>query len=269
MNAIVSPLALELRGVSRTFGNISALQNISLSARPAEIITLFGKSGSGKSTLLRCIDLLEPIDDGSILYGAEFQLERRSGRLNLTDLNSGASYTVQSFGDRVRRHIGFVSQSYDLWEERSVLQNLVLAPVVVLGEEVASAEQRARSLCDRFGLAEKLGARAWELSGGQRQRIAIIRALMMRPRLLLLDEIASSLDPVLTYEVMELIRELKRDGMTMLLVTHHLKFGLAISDRVVFLQDGRIVQDCSPDDFLSAPANPDVQEFIEVLRSLG
>jgi ABC-type polar amino acid transport system ATPase subunit len=220
-----------------------------------------GSSGSGKTTLLRCIDLLERADSGVIEYNKNIRVEIDSGGNSIV-VDSTRGRLPLKFGTlSVRRSIGFVSQSYDLWEERTVLDNLLLAPVVVGKKERSVAEEDAVRLCRRFGLVDKLNERSWKLSGGQRQRIAIIRALMMNPGLLLLDEITSSLDPILTYEVMELIRELKGDGMTMLLVTHHLNFACGVSDEILFLHQGRILQHSSPQDLMSAPAAPDIWTF--------
>jgi polar amino acid transport system ATP-binding protein len=267
--ATASPL-VKIRGLCKRFGSVLALDNVSLEVRSGEIVALMGRSGSGKTTLLRCIDLLEVPDNGSIEYNGRYELLAPVNEApRIKDRLSEQIQSLNSAACAIRRQIGFVFQGYDLWEERSVLQNLILAPMVVNGMTRVSAESAALGLCERFGLAEKLNARAWQLSGGQRQRIAIIRALMMRPKLMLFDEITSSLDPILTLEVMELIRELKTDGMTMLLVTHHLRFGLSVSDRVIFLHEGRVLQDSHPSELRSSPATADVQRYLNVLDAVS
>lgn len=260
---------LRVIALCKRFGTTNALNGVSLDLRRAEVAALIGSSGSGKSTLLRCIDLLEWLDSGSIEYSDGIRVQASvNGKVEMYD-PSGKPVPPRSAAAAVRRNFGFVFQGYDLWEEKTVLDNLILAPMIVGCQSRKSAEAKAVELCRRFGLEDKVRSRAWQLSGGQRQRIAIIRALMMRPKLLLLDEVTSSLDPVLTYEVMELIRELKSDGMTMLLVTHHLRFAQAVSDRIIFLHAGQIVQDGRAEDLINSPATPEVAKYLRVLESIG
>jgi len=166
----------------------------------------------------------------------------------------------------LRKDIGFVFQGFNLWEERTVLGNLVLAPMVVLAQPRGAAEERARELCRQFGLGDKIEAKVTQLSGGQRQRVAIIRALMMEPKIMLLDEVTSALDPVLTVEVMQAIRQLREKGLTMIVVTHHLEFASSLCDRIMFLSRGEAVQIDTPENLRSAPASPEVKQFLEVLR---
>ena len=266
--AQTQPLVLKVNAISKYFGTLPALRDISFELRPGEVVAVIGSSGSGKSTLLRCIDLLESIDEGSIDYGnGKHVSASKDNGLAIRDQSSRASLPIRTGAPAVRRALGFVFQGYDLWDEKTVLENLILAPVVVGQQDRVSAERSAVQLCRRFGLESKIKARAWQLSGGQRQRIAIIRALMMSPELLLLDEVTSSLDPMLTYEIMQLIRELRNDGMTMLLVTHHWQFARRLADRVIFLHEGRVVQEAPPEVLVRSPATPEVENYLNILSA--
>jgi polar amino acid transport system ATP-binding protein len=212
---------------------------------PHEVISLIGASGSGKSTLLRCVNLLEEINAGSI-------------RLNGEPISASLPNA-----NRVRQRIGMVFQSYNLFPHMSVLDNITLAPRQVLGEKRAEAEEAAMTLLERFGLADKAGEYPDRLSGGQQQRVAIVRALALQPELLLLDEVTSALDPEMVGEVLDIIRELKDIGMTMLLATHQMAFARQISDRVAFLDAGSIVEMGPPDRILRSPQQPRTRQFLQ------
>jgi polar amino acid transport system ATP-binding protein len=221
------------------------LRNINLAVEPHEVISLIGASGSGKSTLLRCVNLLEEINAGSI-------------RLNGEPISASLPNA-----NRVRQRIGMVFQSYNLFPHMSVLDNITLAPRQVLGAKRAEAEGAARALLERFGLADKAGEYPDRLSGGQQQRVAIVRALALKPDLLLLDEVTSALDPEMVGEVLDIIRELKGIGMTMLLATHQMAFARQISDRVAFLDAGSIVEMGPPDRLLRSPEQARTRQFLQ------
>ena len=220
------------------------LRGIDLAVGEHEVVCLIGASGSGKSTLLRCINLLEPIDAGRLwLAGEEITRVR--------DVNA------------VRRRIGIVFQSYNLFPHMTVLRNVTLAPRDALGLSKQDAESRAESLLERFGLADKRDAYPDRLSGGQQQRVAIVRALAMQPELMLFDEVTSALDPELVAEVLEVIRELAEGGMTMVLATHEMSFARDIANRVCFLDDGRILEEGTPEAIFSAPQEERTQQFLQ------
>lgn len=239
-----------LRGVRKSFGDHVVLDGIDLEVGVGEVVTLIGPSGSGKSTLLRCLNLLEPIDDGEILL-------------------DGTDISVPGIDPNpVRRRIGMVFQSYNLFPHMSVIDNVTLAPVRVLGHDRATAEHRATSLLARFGLADKAGSYPDRLSGGQQQRVAIVRALALEPEVLLLDEITSSLDPELVGEVLDVVRELKATGMTLVLATHEMGFARETSDAVCVLDGGRIIERGDPEKVFSHPDSERARQFLErVIRS--
>jgi polar amino acid transport system ATP-binding protein len=214
-------------------------------------VCLIGASGSGKSTLLRCINLLEPIDAGRIVV-------------------EGAEITARGVDvDRIRRRIGIVFQAFNLFPHMTVLGNVTLAPRKVLGRSPADAEREAMALLERFGLAEKAHDHPDRLSGGQQQRVAIVRALAMQPDLLLLDEVTSALDPELIAEVLSVIRELARGGMTMLIATHEMGFARDIANRVCFLDAGRILEEGPPSQIFSAPREARTRQFLERVIEAG
>jgi polar amino acid transport system ATP-binding protein len=227
------------------------LEDISFSV-PEHTATVFiGASGSGKSTLLRCINLLEQIDDGKITLDGE----------EIT--------AVESNVDEVRRKFGMVFQSFNLFPHKSVLENITLAPIHARGMDEEQATTEAFSLLERFGLKDKADQYPDRLSGGQQQRVAIIRSLALHPRMLLLDEITSALDPVLVNEVLSLVRDLKADGMTMLLATHEMGFAKQVADEVCFLHRGRILEWGKPEMILQAPQRDETKDFLRRIHEAG
>ncbi len=243
--------ALRVDRAWKSFGSTMVLRGIDLSLAEHEVVCLIGASGSGKSTLLRCVNLLEPVDAGSI-YLQEEEITARG-----VDVN------------RVRHHIGIVFQAFNLFPHMSVLANVTLAPRKVLHLPRPEADRRAVALLDRFGLADKRGEFPDRLSGGQQQRVAIVRALAMEPDLLLLDEITSALDPELVAEVLNVIRELARGGMTMLIATHEMGFARDIASRVCFLDAGVILEQGPPAEIFSHPREPRTQQFLQRIVEAG
>jgi polar amino acid transport system ATP-binding protein len=243
--------ALMIEGLRKSFGRNDVLRGIDLEIEEHEVVCLIGASGSGKSTLLRCINLIEPVDAGRIVVAGD-EITRRG-----TDVN------------RVRQRIGIVFQAFNLFPHMSVLRNVTLAPQAVLGGSRAETEARARELLARFGLADKARDYPDRLSGGQQQRVAIVRALAMEPKLMLLDEVTSALDPELVAEVLEVIRELAAGGMTMLVATHEMAFARDIADRVCFLDGGVILEQGTPAEIFSAPREPRTQQFLERIVAAG
>lgn len=235
----------------KAFGSETVLEDISFGV-PEHTATVFiGSSGSGKSTLLRCINLLEQIDDGVItLDGQEIS-------------------AVEADVDDVRKKFGMVFQSFNLFPHKSVLENITLAPIHARGVDREQAVDEAMDLLNRFGLKDKAEQYPDRLSGGQQQRVAIIRSLALHPRMLLLDEITSALDPVLVNEVLSLVRELKSDGMTMLLATHEMGFAKQVADEVCFLHGGRILEWGRPEEILEAPKRSETQDFLRRVHEAG
>jgi polar amino acid transport system ATP-binding protein len=236
---------LSCRAVRKTFGDTVVLRDLTLDVAEHEVVVLIGASGSGKSTLLRCVNLLETVDDGTI-------------HLDETELTD-----PRTNPDRVRQHIGMVFQSFNLFPHMTVLDNITLAPRRVHRVARREAEDRAMTLLERVGLAEKAREYPDRLSGGQQQRTAIVRALVNSPRLLLLDEVTSALDPELVGEVLALIRDLKGEGMTMLIATHEMGFARGVADRVCFLDAGAILEQGSPAEVLDAPSLPRTRQFLQ------
>ena len=243
--------AVELRGVRKSFGEEEVLHGIDLEVEEHQVVCLIGASGSGKSTLLRCVNLLEPIDEGRIVVGGE----------EVTAPGIDA--------DRVRRGIGIVFQAYNLFPHMTVLRNVTLAPREVLGKSKAKADVEALELLARFGLAERAGDYPDRLSGGQQQRVAIVRALAMRPNLMLLDEVTSALDPELVGDVLNVIRELAAGGMTMLIATHEMGFAREIANRVCFLDGGVILEQGPPEQIFSKPQEPRTRQFLQRIVDAG
>lgn len=247
----MSTPVLELKQLRKSFAQELVLEDISIKV-PLHTATVFiGASGSGKSTLLRCINLLEQIDDGQILIDGE-------------DISA-----VNVDPDLVRRKLGMVFQSFNLFPHMSVIENIVLAPTKVHGISRDEAISQAYELLTRFGLKEKADQYPDRLSGGQQQRVAIIRSLALKPRLLLLDEITSALDPVLVNEVLSTVRDLKSEGMTMVLATHEMGFAKQVADEVCYLHNGRILEWGPPGKLLESPTQPQTREFIKRIQQAG
>ncbi|GGU80068.1 arginine ABC transporter ATP-binding protein [Streptomyces albospinus] len=235
---------IELRGVNKHYGKLHVLQDIDLTVGRGEVVVIIGPSGSGKSTLCRAINRLETIESGTIrLDGVPLPEEGRA----LAEL---------------RAEVGMVFQSFNLFAHKTVLANVMLAPVKVRRKKKEEAAQRARELLDRVGLAAHAEKYPAQLSGGQQQRVAIARALAMEPKALLFDEPTSALDPEMINEVLEVMRQLARDGMTMVVVTHEMGFARSAANRVVFMADGRIVEDRTPEEFFTAPRSERAKDFL-------
>ena len=248
----VGTAQLRLVDLDKTYpGGHHALRGVSLDVADGEVVVIIGPSGCGKSTLLRTINGLEPINSGRII-------------LDGTDLAApGVSWP------EVRRRIGMVFQSYELFPHLSVMGNLTLAPGLVAGETRGDASARALKLLERVGLADRADDYPRQLSGGQRQRVAIVRALMMNPEILLLDEVTASLDPEMVREVLDVVLELAHTGMTMLIVTHEMGFARAIADRIVFMDEGRIVEVDPPRKFFADPSSDRARKFLDIFSFEG
>jgi len=251
MTATATATALLAEGLRKSFGELEVLRGIDLAVAEHEVVCVIGASGSGKSTLLRCINLLEPIDAGRIVVAGE---EITADGVDV---------------DRVRRHIGIVFQNFNLFPHMSVLDNVTLGPRRVLRRPRAEAEERADALLSRFGLADKRDDYPDRLSGGQQQRVAIVRALAMDPDLLLLDEVTSALDPELIGEVLNVVRELAAEGMTMVIATHEMGFARDIADRVIFLDEGLVLEEGAPERIFRDPTEPRTREFLQRIIEAG
>ena len=243
----MSEPVLAVTGVTKAFGEVEVLRGIDLEVHEHRAVALIGASGSGKSTLLRCIDLLEEIDDGDVFLDGEV----------ITDPSCDPV--------AVRRRLGIVFQAFNLFPHLSVLENVVLGPMRAQKVGRAQATEHARELLERFGLGDRADEHPERLSGGQQQRVAIVRALATRPRALLLDEITSALDPELVGEVLGLVRELKGEGMTMLIATHEMGFAREVADEVCFLHAGTIAERGPAEQMFSAPEQPETQQFLRRL----
>ncbi|CAN5602280.1 amino acid ABC transporter ATP-binding protein [soil metagenome] len=248
---MIAQPALVVEGLWKSFGTLDVLRGIDLTMAEHEIVCVIGASGSGKSTLLRCINLTEPIDGGRIVV-------------------KGQEITADGVDvDRIRRRIGIVFQAFNLFPHMSVLENVTLAPRRVLRRSRSEADDQAAALLERFGLADKRLDYPDRLSGGQQQRVAIVRALAMDPDLLLLDEVTSALDPELIAEVLNVIRELAAEGMTMLIATHEMGFARDIATRVAFVDEGRVLEEGLPADLFRTPREPRTKQFLQRIIEAG
>lgn len=239
---------LTIDNIVKRFGDTTILDGISFSVKKSEVIVIVGPSGCGKSTLLRCINALEPIQDGKITLDGDV-IDRNSKTLPL-----------------LRQRIGMVFQSYDLFPHLTVLDNILLAPCKVQKRDKEEVKQEAISLLERVGLKEKAKSYPRELSGGQKQRVAIVRALCMHPEILLFDEVTAALDPEMVREVLDVMLDLAKQGRTMLIVTHEMQFARAIADRIIFLDNGKIVEETTPDEFFDNPKTERAKQFLNTFE---
>ena len=247
----MSAAVLDVRGLVKAFGANVVLRGVDLEVDEHQVVALIGGSGSGKSTLLRCASLLETVDDGQVFLDGE----------DVTDPRVDA--------DAVRRRLGVVFQAYNLFPHLSVLDNVTLAPTVVHGRSRAEAREEAHALLERVGLADKAGEFPDRLSGGQQQRVAIVRALAVRPRVLLLDEITSALDPELVGEVLRVVREVASQGMTILMATHEMGFARQVADTVAFLDGGLVLESGPPEQVLGDPVEARTRQFLSRVIDAG
>jgi polar amino acid transport system ATP-binding protein len=242
---------LELQGVSKAFDGKPVLRDVDLVVAPHEVVCLIGSSGSGKSTMLKCVNLLVPIDEGSILL-------------------DGADITARGVNaNQVREEMGIVFQAFNLFPHMTVLDNITLSPRKVHGVGKAQAQEKARELLGGFGLSDKIDEYPDRLSGGEQQRVAVIRALATEPELMLFDEVTSALDPELVAEVLNVIRALKDDGMTMVIATHEMGFARDVADQVCFLDEGRILEHGPPQEIFSAPSEARTEQFLQRIIDAG
>ena len=253
--------ALQIEGIVRRFGSLTAVSDISLTVRKGRVLAIIGPSGAGKSTLLRSINLLDLPDSGRIRIGGEVVFERVPGA------PAPALKKLDSFEVAARRKTAMVFQRFNLFPHLRVLENVTIGPIRAQHMPQAKAEERARQLLSRVGLADKINAYPAQLSGGQQQRVAIARALALSPIVMLFDEPTSALDPELVDEVLAVIRELRRDGMAKLIVTHEMEFARDVADEVVVIDAGRVIERGPPEQIFGAPCNPRTQQFLrKVLR---
>ncbi|MEJ6469404.1 amino acid ABC transporter ATP-binding protein [Fusobacterium nucleatum] len=235
---------INIENLSKNFGNLKVLKNISTTINKGEIISIIGPSGSGKSTFLRCINKLEEPTEGHI-YIDDMDLMDKN-----TDIN------------KIRERVGMVFQHFNLFPHMTVLENLILSPTIVKKETKEEAEKYALYLLQKVGLSDKANSYPNQLSGGQKQRIAIARALAMKPEVILFDEPTSALDPEMIKEVLDVMRNLAKEGMTMLIVTHEMGFARNVGNRILFMDNGEIIEDCSPKDFFENPTNERIKDFL-------
>ncbi|MDF9844377.1 polar amino acid transport system ATP-binding protein [Paenibacillus sp. PastF-1] len=241
-------LLLEVKDVRKTFGDRQVLNGIELQVERGEVIVILGPSGCGKSTLLRCLNGLEPVQGGHILYRGQ---DLAGGDVNWREL---------------RQHIGMVFQNYELFPHMTVMENILLGPLKVQRRERAEAQQQAQELLERVGLADRAGDYPRQLSGGQKQRIAIVRALCMNPDIILFDEVTASLDPEMVREVLDVILGLAKQGMTMIIVTHEMGFAKSVGDRIVFMDQGTVCEVAPPEQFFTSPATERAQHFLNIFE---
>ena len=235
---------INIENLSKNFGNLKVLKNISTTINKGEIISIIGPSGSGKSTFLRCINKLEEPTEGHIYIDGMDLMDKN------TDIN------------KIRERVGMVFQHFNLFPNMTVLENLTLSPIMVKKESKEEAEKYALYLLEKVGLSDKVSSYPTQLSGGQKQRIAIARALAMKPEVILFDEPTSALDPEMIKEVLDVMRDLAKEGMTMLIVTHEMGFARNVGNRILFMDNGEIIEDCSPKNFFENPTNERIKDFL-------
>lgn len=246
MNANSNEIILQIKELEKRFDETSILSNLSLEVKKGEVIVILGLSGCGKSTLLRCINGLENIQKGEILLNGENICESKQKMYAL------------------RQKIGMVFQSYDLFPHMNILDNITLGPVKAQGRKKEEVRREAEQLLERVGLLDKVSAYPRQLSGGQKQRVAIVRALCMHPEIMLFDEVTAALDPEMVREVLDVMLELAKQGTTMLIVTHEMSFARAIADRIIFLDEGSIVEEAEPETFFTNPSTDRAKRFLDV-----
>ncbi|WP_335992865.1 amino acid ABC transporter ATP-binding protein [Fusobacterium polymorphum] len=235
---------INVENLSKNFGDLKVLKNISTTINKGEIISIIGPSGSGKSTFLRCINKLEEPTEGHIYIDGMDLMDKK------TDIN------------KIRERVGMVFQHFNLFPNMTVLENLTLSPIMVKKESKEEAEKYASYLLEKVGLSDKVNSYPTQLSGGQKQRIAIARALAMKPEVILFDEPTSALDPEMIKEVLDVMRDLAKEGMTMLIVTHEMGFARNVGNRILFMDNGEIIEDCSPKNFFENPTNERIKDFL-------
>ena len=235
---------INVENLSKNFGDLKVLKNISTTINKGEIISIIGPSGSGKSTFLRCINKLEEPTEGHIYIDGMDLMDKN------TDIN------------KIRERVGMVFQHFNLFPNMTVLENLTLSPIMVKKESKEEAEKYTSYLLEKVGLSDKASSYPTQLSGGQKQRIAIARALAMKPEVILFDEPTSALDPEMIKEVLDVMRDLAKEGMTMLIVTHEMGFARNVGNRILFMDNGEIIEDCSPKDFFENPTNERIKDFL-------
>jgi len=245
----VTTPAIEFKQVNKWFGRLHVLRDVTLRVEPGHVVVVCGPSGSGKSTLIRCVNRLEPIQSGEIVVNG----------LSLSDPALNASH--------LRADVGMVFQSFNLYPHMTALENIVLAPVKVKGLSRAEAEKIAMRLLERVGIPEKAGAYPANLSGGQQQRVAIARALAMQPKIMLFDEPTSALDPEMINEVLEVMTNLAKEGMTMIVVSHEMGFARRVAHRVVFMDEGQVIEEATPETFFAAPRFDRTKQFLSKILS--
>ena len=244
---------LEINHLKKNFGDLNVLHDISMSVEEGEVVSIIGPSGSGKSTLLRCATMLETMNGGDLIYGGDAAVK-------------DGSYASKQKLKEIKNYYGLVFQNFNLFPHYSTLKNLMDAPIHIQKRDKKEVEREARQLLQDVGLADKADSYPCQLSGGQQQRVAIARALAMKPKMLFFDEPTSALDPELTVEVLKILRQLAEQKMTMVIVTHEIDFAKAVSDRVIFMADGYIVEEGRPEDVLDNPQNPRTQAFLRKVQ---
>ncbi len=249
---------LEINHMKKSFGELEVIKDFSLSIREGEVVSIIGPSGSGKSTILRCATLLEQMDDGELIY---------MGNKAAGSVNGKSVYVSKGELKKLRKYFGLVFQNFNLFPHYSVWKNVIDAPMSVDKISKEEAEKRAEKLLEQLGLAEKRNAYPFQLSGGQQQRVSIARALALEPKILFFDEPTSALDPELTGEVLKVIKELAKEKMTMIIVTHEMQFAKELSDRIVFMENGVVVQEGTPDEIFHSD-NERIREFIGKIESV-